>query len=181
MKRRDRVSENALERKLEWMKEAKDLYYKGLERRDQISGKIVYSINFLTIIFTAHLVILSKVSTFLESNSSNQIPCIFRTFEVFGGALTVSALYFWFKTYFKSEYSILPAADLVKRIKDNNDDENNIDEDNYEMFIALLIPCIEDNEQINEKREKNQLKMNVCISGSLALLMASYLAWEFCL
>ena len=105
-------------------------------------------------------------------------------FEILSIILTIVAFYFWFKTYFKWDYYVLPSADLVNTI--NNDHKNSdkngskVDERDYKILIDLFISCIETNEPINCSREQMQLKMNIFMLDSLVAVMISYLLWIFC-
>ena len=164
-----------------WIQELKELYYKELERRDHISEKITSSITFLTIICTGHMFIWSKMVEldFIISF----FPLLFLVTEIVSVVFTIIAFYYFFRTYFRADYSVIPILDLIEKIAENlqNDDYTNkeIENANKKMLFDIIKKCISDNVEINNKRESTQYKMNIGLSVSFCSLILVYAIWIF--
>ncbi|SEF44188.1 hypothetical protein [Lachnospira multipara] len=166
---------------MDWIQELKELYYKELERRDHISEKMTSSITFLTFICTGHMFIWSKMVEldFIISF----FPLLFLTTEIVSVGFTIMAFYYFFRTYFRVDYSVIPTLELIEKIADNlqNDDytNNEIENANKKMLSGTIRNCISDNVEINNKRERAQYRMNIGLSVSFCSLVFVYAIWIF--
>lgn len=167
---------------MDLLEEYKELYYKEIESKESMSGKINTSITLLTILCTGHMYmwnIMVKLDFILHI-----VPLLFLTFELVSVFYTVVSMVNFYKSYFRYSYNLISIEELDKIITKNNSlkayySQNEIDAANYEMLKNTFLHDTIVNRKENLRKNKNQVRLSSSIVKALIFLMITYTMWIF--
>ena len=102
---------------MDLLQEYKELYYKELELKENMSNKIGTSITFITFLCSGHMFMWNKM---LElSFVISFFPALFLLLEISSVFFTIRSMYSFYLTYFKYDYKLISITDMKTRIDYN--------------------------------------------------------------
>ena len=106
---------------MDLLQEYKELYYKELELKDSMSGKIGTSVTLITILCTGHMFmwdIMIRLDFVIHP-----IPMIFLILEIVSVFYTCLSMYNFYKTYFRYKYRLVS----IEGIRESIDNKKNVE------------------------------------------------------
>ena len=167
---------------MDLLQEYKDLYYKELDFKDTMSGKIGTSITLLTAIATGHIFmwnIMIELDIVLRI-----IPIIFFSIEMLSIGFAIISCYYFYKTYYKYDYRLI-SIEKIKQSIDNNMalskiyTKKEIEQANISMLCDAFYEYAAYNRILNIRKSKYQLNLTTCETISIILLGITYVIWRF--
>lgn len=166
--------------KLNLLAEYKELYYKEIENKNTLNGKIGTSITLITVLCTGQIFIvgiMAQLDLILKT-----IPIIFFLLELTSAILTIATLYFFLKTYYKYNYDLVSIEEINRIISYNQSlkgtyQNSEIENANYEFLKKYYMDTTIKNRKQNLIKNKFQLKLSTSISLSMVSLFLTYLFW----
>lgn len=167
---------------MDLLQEYKDLYYKEIEFKESMSGKIGTSITFLTILSTGHM-FMWDIMTNLNF-IFHIIPLIFLAIEILSVFYTGLSMYNFYKSYFKYNYNLVSAQHIKEKLDKNNSlsskfSSQEISKANYEMLCNTYLIYTNMNRNENMRKNKCQIRLNSSIIKAIITLILSYIMWIF--
>lgn len=167
---------------MDLLQEYKELYYKELEFKESMSGKISTSITFLTILSTGHM-FMWDIMTNLNF-VFHIIPLTFLAIEILSVFYTVLSMYNFYKSYFKYNYNLVSAQHIKEKLDKNNSlsakySKKDINKANYEMLCNTYLVYTIMNRNENIRKNKCQIRLSSSLIKAITTLMLSYIIWLF--
>lgn len=167
---------------MDLLQEYKDLYYKELETKNELNGKMGTSLTLLTIIATGHFFIWDNMVEL--SIVFHIIPILFLLLEVTAIISSLCSCYYFYKTYYKYDYRFVSIEKLKKSVDRNLSlfstyTKKQIWKANVDMFCDSFYENAVHNRKLNITKSKNQLNLNICMIISFILLGLTYVMWRF--
>lgn len=165
---------------MDYLQEYKELYYKELEFKDTMSGKIGISISLLTTLCTGHIFmwdIMYKLDIIFHV-----IPIIFFLFECTSVIYTILAFIFFYKSYYALGYKLISSEQIINEIKNNRSlskhySKKEIANANYSMMCDTFCSFTIINRKENLRRNKARATMNSYIVKAFLFLVLTYTTW----
>lgn len=167
---------------MDLLQEYKELYYKELELKDSMSGKIGSSITLITALCTGHVFLWDIM---LELDFIIKFfPLLFLGLEVCSVIATVASMYYFYKTYLNYNYCLVSISDIKEAIDLNNSQTakyttSQIQEANRELLIDTFYTYAVENRKENLRKSSNQYKLHYSILIAIVFLILTYITWTF--
>lgn len=167
---------------MDLLQEYKELYYRELEFKASLNGKMDAAITFLTILCTGHMFmwnIICDLSLVIQP-----FPIIFILVEAMSVWYTINALYFFYRAYFHYKYEYVSPKTLSQEIRKNLSlskyySRIDIDKANYEKLANTYIKYAIMMREENLRKNNCQMNFSNSIVKGIILLMVSYFIWLF--
>lgn len=167
---------------MDLLQEYKELYYKELELKDSMSGKIGTSVTLITILCTGHMFmwdIMIRLDFVIHP-----IPMIFLILEIVSVFYTCLSMYNFYKTYFRYKYHLVSIEGIRESIDNNNSLKNyfqpyQIQQANYDMMCNTFYEYAIKNRKENIRKNLHQMNLSSSLVKAITSLILTYTMWMF--